>query len=113
MTAQIPADHPIRDLFSSVVDRAFERDLGLRDPVVSRYVANVLVDFTHQDRIFKLRDSHGRRLEEVAEMLVEGDVCLNATSFDREREVHKHIGDFTLFWTGVYPEMLRAFRAAN
>src|SRR5262249_41349961 len=46
-------------------------------------------------------------------MLVEGDVQLNATSFDREREVHKHIGDFTLFWTGVYPEMLRYFRAAT
>ena len=23
------------------------------------------------------------------------------------REVHRHIGDFTLFWTGVYPEALR------
>ncbi|HTE19999.1 MAG TPA: hypothetical protein VK689_16670, partial [Armatimonadota bacterium] len=38
---------------------------------------------------------------------------LNATSFDREREVHKHIGDFTLFWTGVYPEMLRHFRSSS
>ena len=46
-------------------------------------------------------------------MLMEGDVQLNATSFDREREVHKHIGDFTLFWAGVYPEMLRYFRAAT
>ena len=46
-------------------------------------------------------------------MLVEGDVVLHATSFDREREVHKHIGDFALFWTGVYPEMLRHFRAAH
>src|SRR5262249_9132072 len=28
------------------------------------------------------------------------------------REVHRHIGDFTLFWTGVYPEMLRKLRSA-
>ncbi len=24
------------------------------------------------------------------------------------REMHRHIGDFTLFWTGVYPEALGA-----
>jgi hypothetical protein len=24
-----------------------------------------------------------------------------------KREVHRHIGDFTLFWTGLYPEALR------
>ena len=26
---------------------------------------------------------------------------------DARREVHRHIGDFTLFWVGVYPEALR------
>ena len=25
---------------------------------------------------------------------------------EARREVHRHIGDFTLFWTGVYPEAL-------
>ena len=28
------------------------------------------------------------------------------------REVHRHIGDFTLFWTGLYPEMLKRLRSA-
>ena len=27
------------------------------------------------------------------------------------REVHRHIGDFTLFWTGVYPEALKRLRS--
>jgi hypothetical protein len=27
------------------------------------------------------------------------------------REVHRHIGDFTLFWTGVYPEVLKKLRS--
>ncbi len=27
------------------------------------------------------------------------------------REFHRHIGDFTLFWTGVYPEALRRLRS--
>jgi hypothetical protein len=26
------------------------------------------------------------------------------------REVHRHIGDFTLFWSGMYPESLRRVR---
>ncbi len=70
----------------------------------------MLVDFTHRDSVFRIRNDRGFPIEQVAEMLVEGDVALNATSFIREREVHKHIGDFTLFWTGVYPEMLKTLR---
>jgi hypothetical protein len=111
--APISPNHPIRELFRSVVERAFQRQLGVNDPALAGYVGDVLVDFTHRDHVFRIRDAFGRQLEEVGEMLVEGDVSLNATSFEREREVHKHIGDFTLFWTGVYPEMLRHFRAAS
>jgi hypothetical protein len=43
-------------------------------------------------------------------MLPEGDVLLSAPSFDREFEVHKHIGDFTLFMLGMFPEALRRKR---
>ena len=113
MAARISAEHPIRELFGSLVQQAFSGRLRLTDPELARYIANVLVDFTHRDSLFRLRDARGKMIEEVAEMLLEGDVSLNATSFEREREVHKHIGDFTLFWTGVYPEMLRHFRAAS
>jgi hypothetical protein len=113
VTKPISSDHPLRRLFGAIVAQTFANQLGVAAPGVPEYIANVLVDFTHTDSIFRLRDARGRRLEEVGEMLMEGDVQLNATSFEREREVHKHIGDFTLFWTGVYPEMLRYFRAAT
>jgi hypothetical protein len=113
VATQISADHPIRELFSSLVQRAFHYQLGFDNPGVSRYVSDVLVDFVHRDSIYRVQDARGKRLEEVAEMLVEGDVSLNAGSFEREREVHKHIGDFALFWTGIYPEMLRHFRAST
>ena len=113
MSVQISPDHPIRELFSTVVERSFQRHLGMSEPEVNRYLTNVLVEFTHRDGVYRVRDGRGRRLEEIAEMLVEGDVTLNAGSFEREREVHKHIGDYTLFWTGVYPEMLRSLRAVT
>jgi hypothetical protein len=40
----------------------------------------------------------------IAEMLVESNRLLEASSFDREREVRKHVGDFTLFLPGPFPE---------
>jgi hypothetical protein len=109
----ISSNHPLRQLFGAIVHQTFANYVGVAAPGVPEYLTNVLVEFTHVDSIYRLRDARGRRLEEVAEMLVEGDVRLSATSFEREREVHKHIGDFALFWTGVYPEMLRYFRAAT
>lgn len=107
----ISENHPLRQLFQKLVVQIFAGPLGLRDARLLRYVADLLTDFAHIDHIYRLRNMRGKRLEEVAEMLMEGSILLNATSFQREREVHKHIGDFTLFWTGVYPEALRFFRA--
>ena len=36
-----------------------------------------------------------------------------ADDAERERECHRHVGDFTLFWTGVYPEALGQLRRTN
>jgi hypothetical protein len=40
-------------------------------------------------------------------------VLLEAQSLDRERAVHQHIGDFTLFMTGLFPEYLRRLKSAG
>jgi hypothetical protein len=113
MPAPVPKEHPLRRLFGSLVHRTFAGTLGLSNEHVADYIANLLADFIHVDNIHKIRDARGKPLDEVAEMLMEGDVRLRANSFSREREVHKHIGDFTLFWTGVYPEALRYLRAPD
>ena len=113
MSTGISPTHPLRQLFATLVERTFKLSVGGYDPRVARYLGDLLADFTHMDRVYRIRDAKGRRLEEIAEMLMEGDVRLNASSFNREREVHKHIGDFTLFWSGVYPEMLRFFQSST
>ena len=44
---------------------------------------------------------------DVGEMLLEADPIFGAApSFDRERQVRKHIGDYSLFLTGMFPESL-------
>jgi hypothetical protein len=109
--APVSEGHPLRELFHGLVVRAFHGTLGLPRQEISAYLANMLTEFTHVDTLHRVRDAEGIRLTEVAAMLMEADVTLHANSFDQERAVHKHIGDFTLFWTGVYPEALRQMRA--
>jgi hypothetical protein len=101
----------LRRLFGALVERTFLQTLGVHEPGVTDYLADVLTDFAHFKQVYKVKDLQGRPLTEVADMLLEADVRLNATSFNREREVHKHIGDFTLFWAGVYPESLGQMQA--
>jgi hypothetical protein len=100
----ISRNHPLRTLFEGLVRRHFYRSAHMTDAEVVAYVGGVLTDFTHTDRLYQIRNARGRRLEEVAEMLVESNPILDASSFDREREVRKHIGDFTLFFLGFFPE---------
>ncbi len=89
--------------FSGLTESAFFGRLGVADPPLIDYLAELLVRFVHISAIHKVRNLTGRRLEEVAEMLVEADERIG----NSRREVHRHIGDFTLFWTGIYPEALK------
>ncbi len=95
----ISRDHPLRRLFRELVTRHFQDDLS-----IAEYVCGLLIDFIHVDHLYQIRNSRGKRLEEVGEMLVESNPMLEARSFDREREVRKHIGDYTLFLSGLFPE---------
>ena len=71
---------------------------------MAAYMGDLLIDFVHVDNLYRIRNCRGKRLEEVGEMLVESNPVLEASSFEREREVCKHIGDYTLFLTGMFPE---------
>jgi len=46
-------------------------------------------------------------------MLIESNPLLEATSFGREREVRKHVGDYTLFVTGLFPESVARASRGN
>ena len=107
---RISKSHPLRHLFEELVRRRFIRDIRINDSEVPGYVSGLLVDFTHVDSLYRIRDARGKHLEDVAEMLIESNPLLDASSFDREREVRKHIGDYTLFMTGLFPEHVASAR---
>ena len=101
---RIRPDHPLNRLFADLTSKHLVNAAGIDDPPVARYIAGILVDFTHVDSLYRVRNGKGRRLEEVAEMMIESNPMLDAPSFFREREVRKHIGDYTLFMAGLFPE---------
>src|ERR1700676_3338660 len=104
------ADHPLRRLFAGITEQTFIQTLGLADPPLTDYLSGMLSRFIHIDAVFRLSDGKGKRLEEVAEMMIEAEAM--PPEGRTRREVHRHIGDFTLFWTGVYPERLNRLRHA-
>lgn len=103
-------DRPIRRLFAGLVEHAFYTQIGVCDPKLMDYLLMLLLDFIHVDRLYKIRDANGKRLESIAEMLdfQESDPRINTVI--PKRDFHRYIGDFALFWTGVFPEGLRRRR---
>lgn len=106
-------DRTLRKFFGELVWRHFLADIRLEEPRVAQYVSNVLADFARTDHLFRIRYAQGRRLEDVGEMLIESNPLLGASSFDRERAVRKHVGDYTLFMTGLFPESVARARRSK
>ena len=99
-------ENALRRLFAALVEGTFQTDLGIADPSLTDYLSELLCRFVRFDILFKVRDLEGRRIEEVAEMVAEAEFREGRP----RREIYRHIGDFTLFWCGVYPEALPKLR---
>src|SRR5689334_19772253 len=107
----IPESHPLRQLFLDLVERHYAHEIGIRDPQIVHYVAHLLAEFCEIDQMLKVRTASGRPLSDVGEMMMESNPVFGpAPSFDRERQVRKHIGDYTLFFAGMFPESINHLR---
>ena len=103
--------HPLEPFFQQMVRNSYEGKLGLNDPDVTTYVARLLCEFSQSDKLYQVRDEMGRPIEELADMVSAADPVLGpAPSFDAERALRKHIGDYALFVAGMYPEAMNSKR---
>jgi hypothetical protein len=100
----ISPNHPLRSLFSELVQRRLLETAQLDDTPMAHYIAGVLIDFCRTENLYRIRDAKGKRLEDVGEMLIASNPLLEGRSFLYERQVRKHIGDYTLFLAGLFPE---------
>jgi hypothetical protein len=110
MTREIPENHPLHRMFRGLTEYTFQAELGIGDPRLVGYVAGLLARFVPSENVWRLRDGAGKPLLEVAAMIAEAEA---AGDDDRRRDCHRHVGDFTLFWTGVYPEALAKLRSGR
>jgi hypothetical protein len=101
--------HALRRFFAGMTEHAFCCRLGVADPPLVDYIAELLVRFASADELYPVRSVKGHRLVQVADMLAEAEQRQGPA----RRQVHRHIGDFTLFWTGVYPEVANRMRQAG
>lgn len=93
--------------FTGLAESVFESQLGIADVTLVDYVADLLWRFTRMEKINGVRTISGKPVTDVAGMLAEANVRVGSARY----QVHRHIGDFTLFWAGVYPEALRELRS--
>jgi hypothetical protein len=101
--------HPLESFFHQAVRNSYEGTLGLNDPDVTGYVARLLCEFSQADKLYKVRDDMGRPIAELEKMVTASDpVNGTAPSFDAERMMRKHIGDYSLFVAGMYPEAVES-----
>jgi hypothetical protein len=91
----------LKAFFGKLVRMSFY-DLGMeKDTQAASYLTDMLADFAETERLYKIRDSEGRRVETVVEMILGPQSGSEETS-NLEREMRKYVGDFTLFMTGIF-----------
>ena len=105
MSHPTPNQHPLHRLFERAVTEAFRDRRDLYSPEVASHISEELLpDFVHVDRIYRLKDLQGRRLEELPEMI---DVAGAKEGPERSLEVNRYIGDFVLFVCSFFPALVR------
>jgi hypothetical protein len=84
------------------------KDLGKHDHSLIFYLSNMLTRFARTDNLYRIKSYKGKALYTAVEMLLEAEVLTHPDSehFDpfEEREIRKHVGDYTLFMTGIFRE---------
>lgn len=104
----ISESHPLREMMMRLVRECVRAHVGGADENAERYIASIVTRFAHTDAsVLQQRD---REVDDLIDMIAAGDIRLQAQSFEEERRAHKHIGDYLLFWAGVYPEHLNRMR---
>jgi hypothetical protein len=103
-SARDPDD--IGRFFRGLTEHAFHARLGIVDPPLVDYVSLLLVRFIRNDEIRSLPHQAPAVLDDVTDMLS----AVQQAPAEAAREEYRHIGDYTLFWSGLYPEALRRFQ---
>lgn len=95
----------LKAFFGKLIKMSFH-DLGKeKDMKAASYITDMLAEFVRAEKLYRIRDTEGKRVETVVDMLLEAQSDSQESS-DFEREMRKYIGDFTLFMTGIFRDYI-------
>ena len=103
MTPNEKPSSTLQRFFAGIAEHTFQVQLGVVDPPVVDYLTDLLMRFLRTEAMHRMRSPRGRPLTELTDLFLEASKRIGTA----RREIHRHIGDLTLFWTGLFPESLR------
>ncbi len=103
------SDHLILyNFFHSNLRSAF-KDLNLSNSAVLNYIASILTRFARTENLYRIKQIPDFKIESVVETLLDVEVSLQSDTPISENEealIRKHVGDFTLFMSGIFREYI-------
>ncbi len=75
----------------------------LEDTRVSNYIANMLTQFTESSRLYDIKEGEKRTHQYIVDMIADS---MQLDSF-KKFYIYCHIGNYTLFLTGMIPEYVK------
>ncbi len=103
----LPENHPIRQFFRILTERALIQT-KFRDDDILFYLANLLVDFVFVENLYR----PGREVQQRGEYLIDMLQRAGETEMPEKKAHYKHVGDFSLFMLGMFPEYIARRRNA-
>lgn len=97
--------------FRHQVSHGFHRD-GIAEPATVDYVSDILTRFAQTRQLYALQDASGRPLEYIVDMLAAWHLAQggenSVTNPAHGRSILRHLGEYTLFMSGLFRERLMA-----
>jgi len=90
--------------FHGAIENTFHTEIGIANPEVIDYISEIVATFVHVDSIYPFHNELGGKLENFETAIQEFKTYGSSVY---TRLLFKHIGDFTIFWTGLFPENIK------
>jgi hypothetical protein len=101
----IPENHPIKRIFRRFTERGMAQ-ASVHDPDLLLYLTNLLVEFLWIENLSGMPEEEGKRPESPVDLLV----WANDVDMPEKGSRYKHLGDYSLFMLGMFPEHIARSR---
>lgn len=105
--ADFPENHPVKQLFRTLTERGLVQ-ASLHDTDLLLYLADLLVDFMFIENFHGISDENGNRPAHLIDMIRQA----TQADFPHKQSYFKHLGDYSLFMLGMFPEFIARPRRA-